>query len=304
MEQAGKPISVVAAALSLTAAVVAPPAPPSRRSAIGLGAASALMLALQPTLAALAASDLVTPNLRLDLAPDQATFDAASPQLRAAAALLQHALNAEDVVLEEALWTQASPGGGGTQSWCMQPGGGSCVGCCSPQPVEPPSPHPLRTPPPPPPPSILHVPTHTHVQLIEQYGGLDAPWVPDVVGRAWGNRGNARSRQGKLEAALQDYNAAMQLCPWSVDPVLNRGVALEALGRFDEAIADYRAVLAAAPADPAPYNNLGNAYAGSGNYAAAVEYYGKAAAMAPEFSFAQVEQAGGFVGWVRGGPAA
>ena len=142
------------------------------------------------------------------------------------------------------------------------------------------------------------------MQLIEQYGGLDAPWVPDVVGRAWGNRGNARSRQGKLEAALQDYNAAMQLCPWSVDPVLNRGVALEALGRFDEAIADYRAVLAAAPADPAPYNNLGNAYAGSGNYAAAVEYYGKAAAMAPEFSFAQVEQAGGFVGWVRGGPAA
>jgi tetratricopeptide (TPR) repeat protein len=59
--------------------------------------------------------------------------------------------------------------------------------------------------------------------------------VADVVGRAYGNRGNARSRQGKLQAALADYNTSIQLCPWSVDPVLNRGVALEALGRFEGA---------------------------------------------------------------------
>lgn len=26
-------------------------------------------------------------------------------------------------------------------------------------------------------------------QIIEQYGGLDANWVPDLVGRAWGERG-------------------------------------------------------------------------------------------------------------------
>ena len=65
------------------------------------------------------------------------------------------------------------------------------------------------------------------------YGGLDRPWVPDVVGRAWGNRGNARARQGKLQEALADYNTSIALCPWSVDPVLNRGVALEAMGRFE-----------------------------------------------------------------------
>lgn len=51
------------------------------------------------------------------------------------------------------------------------------------------------------------------------------------VGRAWGNRGNARSRQGKLQEALADYNQAIIICPWSPDPVLNRGVVLEALGR-------------------------------------------------------------------------
>lgn len=58
--------------------------------------------------------------------------------------------------------------------------------------------------------------TQTHIP--HSYGGLDRPWVPDVVGRAWGNRGNARSRQGKLQEALSDYNTAIALCPWSVDP--------------------------------------------------------------------------------------
>lgn len=48
------------------------------------------------------------------------------------------------------------------------------------------------------------------------------------------------ARQGKFDAALQDYNAAIRLAPYAVDPVLNRGVALEAVGRLAEAAADYR----------------------------------------------------------------
>ena len=59
-------------------------------------------------------------------------------------------------------------------------------------------------------------------KLIDDYQPLDAKWVPDVVGRALGNRGNARSRQGRLDDAIADYNASIQLCPWSLDPVLNR----------------------------------------------------------------------------------
>ncbi|GAB4818025.1 hypothetical protein N2152v2_005071 [Parachlorella kessleri] len=120
-------------------------------------------------------------------------------------------------------------------------------------------------------------------EIIERYGGLDANWVPDLVGRAWGNRGNARSRQGKLQEALSDYNRSIQLCPW--------GVVLEALGRFEEAIQDYRAVLAAAPNDPAAWNNLGNATAGAGRWGEAVGYYDKAAKLSPQFSFAQANRA-------------
>lgn len=123
-------------------------------------------------------------------------------------------------------------------------------------------------------------------QVIDKYSRINAIWMPDVVGRAYGNRGNARSRQGKLAAALGDFNAAIQLCPWSVDPVINRGVVLEALGRWDEAAADYKAVLAVAPEDPSAWNNLGNTNMGLQNWAEAERCFGKAAALAPSFSFA------------------
>jgi hypothetical protein len=62
-------------------------------------------------------------------------------------------------------------------------------------------------------------------QLIDEYGADDAPWADDLVGRALGNRGNARARLGRLDAALADYDAAAARCPWAVDPILNRGVA-------------------------------------------------------------------------------
>lgn len=38
----------------------------------------------------------------------------------------------------------------------------------------------------------------TPVQVINKYQGINAIWMPDVVGRAYGNRGNARSRQVRL----------------------------------------------------------------------------------------------------------
>lgn len=59
-------------------------------------------------------------------------------------------------------------------------------------------------------------------ELITKYERNQSNWVPDVVGRAYGNRGNARSRQGKLVQSLEDYNTAIIICPWSGDPVLNR----------------------------------------------------------------------------------
>lgn len=39
------------------------------------------------------------------------------------------------------------------------------------------------------------------------------PWVGDILSRSYGNRGNARSRQGKLEQAIEDYNKSIELAP-------------------------------------------------------------------------------------------
>lgn len=50
-------------------------------------------------------------------------------------------------------------------------------------------------------------------QVIDRYGGLDAEWVSDIVSRAWGNRGNSRSRQGKMEEALADFDRSIALAP-------------------------------------------------------------------------------------------
>ncbi|KAH7426921.1 hypothetical protein KP509_10G022100 [Ceratopteris richardii] len=128
-------------------------------------------------------------------------------------------------------------------------------------------------------------------EVIEKYGLLDAEWVPDIVSRAYGNRGNARSRQGKLEAALEDYDKSIMLAPYAVDPVLNRGVALENLGRYDEASADYIAVLRVQPKDPAAWNNLGNVKAAQNRWEDALISYGKAVELAPVFSFAAANYA-------------
>eukprot|EP00245_Coleochaete_scutata_P005725 TRINITY_DN19516_c0_g1_i1.p1 TRINITY_DN19516_c0_g1~~TRINITY_DN19516_c0_g1_i1.p1 ORF type:complete len:387 (-),score=41.75 TRINITY_DN19516_c0_g1_i1:131-1264(-) len=122
--------------------------------------------------------------------------------------------------------------------------------------------------------------------IIVRYGELDEVWVPDIVSRATGNRGNARSRQGKMDDALKDFDKSIKLAPYAVDPVLNRGVALESLGRYEEASIDYLTVLGAQPLDPAAWNNLGNVRGAQGRWEEALENYGRAMKIAPTFSFA------------------
>ena len=162
-----------------------------------------------------AATALVTAEVKPDLSPNQAEYDPTDEKLRDAASLLQQGLNATDVKVA----TQFSP----HRNLKQQPfklkefadrasekhGTVHQLLFCPILLVRPVG---------------LQTEEELFTKLIDQYKSLDAKWVPDVVGRALGNRGNARSRQGKLDDALEDYNSAIELCPWSVDPVLNRQV--------------------------------------------------------------------------------
>lgn len=128
-------------------------------------------------------------------------------------------------------------------------------------------------------------------RLINKYMSYDALWVPDLVGRAYGNRGNAKSRQGRFDEALTDFNKAIVICPWAPDPLLNRGVIYESMGRFEDAIIDYKSVLDVFPNDASAWNNLGNANMGLSNWSDAANYFEKAMILAPQFSFAAANRA-------------
>jgi tetratricopeptide (TPR) repeat protein len=114
--------------------------------------------------------------------------------------------------------------------------------------------------------------------------------LPDNAA-VWSNRGNAKVSQNKLEAAIADFNKAMELAPDAPDPYLNRGAALEGLGKWDEAIADYNRVLDLDPNDPAAFNNRGNAEAGLGHWETAIADYQKAFELAPDYAFARANYA-------------
>lgn len=115
----------------------------------------------------------------------------------------------------------------------------------------------------------------------------DFPQNPAV----WSNRGNARVSQNKLDAAIADFNQAIELAPDQADPYLNRGTALEAQGNFQAAITDYNQVLKIDPQDAFAYNNRGNAEGGLGDWPAALADFQQATTIAPDFAFAQANTA-------------
>jgi tetratricopeptide (TPR) repeat protein len=108
---------------------------------------------------------------------------------------------------------------------------------------------------------------------------------------AWSNRGNAKVSQNKLEAAIADFDQAVQLAPNSPDPYLNRGTALEGLGQWQAAIADYNQVLKLNPQDQAGYNNRGNAKAGIEEWDAALSDYQQAMTLDPKYATARINYA-------------
>mmetsp|Transcript_6290 Transcript_6290/g.11205 ORF Transcript_6290/g.11205 Transcript_6290/m.11205 type:complete len:341 (-) Transcript_6290:2638-3660(-) len=109
---------------------------------------------------------------------------------------------------------------------------------------------------------------------------------------AYSNRGNCRTSQGKFDAAIEDFNKAIELAPKEPDPFLGKGVALEGLGLFKEAIDSYSKANAVSletfnKEDSVAWNNKGNAYGALNEWEKSAECYALAASLDRNFVFAQ-----------------
>mmetsp|Transcript_28020 Transcript_28020/g.64673 ORF Transcript_28020/g.64673 Transcript_28020/m.64673 type:complete len:369 (-) Transcript_28020:54-1160(-) len=122
-------------------------------------------------------------------------------------------------------------------------------------------------------------------RILQEY-----PKVPEVIARAFSNRGNSRARQGKFDEALSDYNQGIAAAPGEPDGYLNRGVAYEATERPADALIDYDMALSIDANDPAAWNNRGNALLALAKYEDARDSFQEALAIskAQNFAFAAV----------------
>lgn len=94
--------------------------------------------------------------------------------------------------------------------------------------------------------------------------------------------GEIRRSQGRLEAALRCYDAALERDRGLVNAYYQRGNTLMALERYGEAVEAFRRALELRPNDAEALNNVGNALAAAGEPDAAVDSYRAAAEASPQ----------------------
>lgn len=95
------------------------------------------------------------------------------------------------------------------------------------------------------------------------------------------DRGVVHWRLRRLQAAVADFNQAIELYPEFAEAFNNRGLVLSAIGLPEEALADFRRAVLLAPRYAAAYNNHGNALYTTSSYQAALKAFGKAIALMP-----------------------
>jgi tetratricopeptide (TPR) repeat protein len=80
------------------------------------------------------------------------------------------------------------------------------------------------------------------------------------IARAYTGRGNANMKSGKSDAAIEDYNKAIELSPHSATAYNYRGLSYMNLGDYKKAIEDFSIAIQLKPDNIAGYINRGFAY--------------------------------------------
>ena len=104
--------------------------------------------------------------------------------------------------------------------------------------------------------------------------------------RAYNNRGNVKRALRDSEGAIADYDRAVALNPQSAEAYNNRGNAKQDLGDHQGAMADYDQTIALNPQSAEAYNNRGNAKQNLGDSLGAIADYDRAVALNPQYAIA------------------
>ena len=101
---------------------------------------------------------------------------------------------------------------------------------------------------------------------------------------ACNNLGLVLDHNGQVEAAITQYERALQIQPAYAETHNNLGNALCRVGRVREAIAHYQQALELVPGLPQVHNNLGTALGQNGRLAEAMTQFQKALEINPDFA--------------------
>ncbi len=107
------------------------------------------------------------------------------------------------------------------------------------------------------------------------------------------NRGIIHNRNLDLDAAIDDFTAALEIDDDLAEAYLNRGNSFFLASRFDDALIEYETALANDISKPwAAWYNIGLAYDAKKQPEKAREAYAKALLLKPDFALAQTKLAG------------
>ena len=112
---------------------------------------------------------------------------------------------------------------------------------------------------------------------------------PNLV-EAYANRGVAKHKLGRHEAALADHDEAILLNPNYADAYTNRGLVKHELGRHEAALADHDEAIRLKPNLAEAYFNRGNAKFELGQYEAAIADFNEAIRLKPNLAEAYLNR--------------
>ena len=104
--------------------------------------------------------------------------------------------------------------------------------------------------------------------------------------RAYHNRGVSYAMEGRHQEAVADFTHTIRLNPRHANAYFNRGELLYEAGKYEQALRDYDRAIQLAPDDAPAYNNRGHAYYRLGKYKHAVRDFTEAIRLDTQFAAA------------------